>query len=70
MAKKASTEATVRNIRRRAKQKYSAEEKIRSVLEGLRGIKRSLSSAAGKRSTRTCITAGAKISWKRGKHVW
>jgi transposase len=39
MAKKASTEATVRNIRRRTRRKYSAEEKIRVVLEGLCGHK-------------------------------
>ena len=37
MTKKASAEATVRNIRRKTRRKYSAEEKIRIVLEGLRG---------------------------------
>jgi len=37
MSKKASTEATVRNIRRKTRRKYSAEEKIRIVLEGMRG---------------------------------
>ncbi len=30
-------EATVREIRRRSRKKYSAEEKVRIVLEGLRG---------------------------------
>jgi transposase len=35
--KKASAEATVRDIRRKTRKKYSAEEKIRIVLEGLRG---------------------------------
>ena len=30
-------EATVREIRRRRRKKYSAEEKVRIVLEGLRG---------------------------------
>ncbi len=36
--KKASTaEDTVRSIRRRTRKKYSGEEKIRIVLEGLRG---------------------------------
>jgi transposase len=35
--KKTSTEATVKNIRRRTRRKYSAEEKIRIVIEGLRG---------------------------------
>ena len=38
MAKKTeSVESTVRNIRRKTRKKYSAEEKIRIVLEGLRG---------------------------------
>jgi len=32
-----SVEATVREIRRRTRKKYSAEEKVRIVLEGLRG---------------------------------
>ena len=36
--KKVSTaEETVRNIRRKTRKKYSGEEKIRIVLEGLRG---------------------------------
>jgi len=35
--KKQSVENTVKNIRRNSKKKYSAEEKIRIVLEGLRG---------------------------------
>lgn len=37
MAKKATSEATVRTIWRRTKRKHSAEEKIRIVLEGWRG---------------------------------
>ena len=35
--KKQSAENTVKNIRRRARRKYNAEEKIRVVIEGLRG---------------------------------
>jgi transposase len=35
--KKDGVESTVRNIRRKTRKKYSAEEKIRIVLEGLRG---------------------------------
>jgi len=34
---KESVEATVREIRRNSRKKYSAEEKVRIVLEGLRG---------------------------------
>jgi transposase len=37
MASKKVVEATVREIRRKTRKKYSAEEKIRIVLEGLRG---------------------------------
>jgi transposase len=38
MAKKTeSVESTVRNIRRKTRKKYNAEEKIRIVLEGLKG---------------------------------
>ena len=35
--KKKNVEATVRDIRRAARKKYPAEEKVRIVLEGLRG---------------------------------
>ena len=37
MGTKVSTEATLREIKRKTRKKYSAEEKIRIVLEGLRG---------------------------------
>ena len=37
MTKEASIEATVRNIRRKTRRKYTAEENIRIVLEDLRG---------------------------------
>jgi transposase len=37
MASKKGVETTVREIRRKTRKKYSAEEKIRIVLEGLRG---------------------------------
>jgi transposase len=35
--KKQSTEAAVREIRRRTRRKFASEEKVRIVLEGLRG---------------------------------
>ena len=37
MKKKVSSESLVKDIRRQTRRKYSAEEKIRIVLEGLRG---------------------------------
>ena len=36
-SEKASAKATIKTIRRKARRKHSAEEKIRIVLEGLRG---------------------------------
>ena len=50
MTSKRSVEHTVRDIRRRTRKKYSAEEKIRIVLEGLtrrRQHRRALSSSEG-----------------------
>src|SRR5690554_1934282 len=40
MAKEGSAEATIRDIKRKTRRKYSAEEKIRIVVEGLRGEER------------------------------
>ena len=37
MNKKVSSEALVKDIRRRTRKKHSSEDKIRIVLEGLRG---------------------------------
>ena len=37
MSKEVSSEKIVKDIRRRTRKKYSAEEKIRTVLDGLRG---------------------------------
>jgi len=37
MSQKKKTESIVREIRRKTRKKYSSEEKIRIVLEGLRG---------------------------------
>ena len=62
-----NTEKTVKEIRRKTRRKFSTEEKIRIVLEGLRGKCSIAELAAKKASTKTCITAGARISWKAGK---
>ena len=37
MTPKGSSEKTVRDIKRKTRRKYSAEEKIRIILDGLRG---------------------------------
>lgn len=39
MNKKVSSEKFVQDIRRKTRKKYSPEEKIRIVLEGLRGVR-------------------------------
>ena len=63
MAKAGSTEKVVREIRRHTRRRFSAEEKIRIVLEGLRG-EESIAAAlpAAKAWRRISITAGAKNS--------
>ena len=38
MNKKVSSESVVKGIRRRTRKKYPSEEKIRIVLDGLRGV--------------------------------
>ena len=69
--KKQSTEAAVREIRRRSRRKFSPEEKIRIVLEGLRG-EQSVSDfcADEKASPRTSTTDGARTSSKRARSSW
>ena len=70
--KKQSTEAAVRDIRRRTRRKFSPEEKIRIVLEGLRGeIDRSrgdpgrrLGATASEYSPRVpASTSSAVLNW-------
>jgi len=79
MSKEASAEATVRNIRRKTRRKYSAEEKIRIVLEGIRGdhtvaelcrregINENLYYRPAKIAG---PSAGAKTSSKPENHAW
>jgi transposase-like protein len=68
--KKESVEATVRTIRRVTRKKYSAEEKVRIVLEGLRGETSIDALCRGKASQLTCITVGARISSKPASSAW
>ena len=57
-------EETVRDIRCATRRQYSAEEKIRIVLEGLRG-EASIAELCRKEGLRrACITAGRRSSWR------
>ena len=60
--KKQSTEAAVREIRHRTRRKFVPEEKIRIVLEGLRGEQSISELCAEKASRRTSTTGGARTS--------
>lgn len=68
MGRRSTTESVVREIRSKTRKKYSAEEKIRIVLEGMRG-KESIATICRKEegSTLICITDGTRIFWKPEK---
>ena len=65
MAKEGSAEDTIRTVKRKTRRKYSAEEKIRIVLEGLRG-EDSIAALCRREgiAQRACTISGAKIFWK------
>jgi len=63
--KKAPAEAVLMDIRRVTKRQFAAEEKIRIVLEGLRGEESIAAARAGARaSAARCSMAGPRSSWK------
>jgi hypothetical protein len=79
MTKKRSAEKTVRDIRRATRRHYSADEKIRIVLEGLRGeamnrmidIKPKIEAALEKAGyTRIQQTSRVKYHKARCNNVW
>ena len=61
MAKKESVEKTIHNIRRKTRKKYSAEDKIRIVLEGLRG-----DIAISELCRKEGISAATYYKWSKG----
>jgi transposase len=63
-------EKLVRDIRHAARKHHSAEEKIRIVLEGLRGEESTRPCAAAKPSPRACITPGQRNFSKPINTVW
>ena len=62
---KASAERVVKDIRRRTRRHFSAEDKIRIVLEGLRGDVRVAELCRKKVLPRVCITLGRRSLWKQ-----
>jgi transposase len=65
-----SAEKTVRDRRRANRRRYYAGEKIRIVLEGLRGEDSLPSCVVGKGLTPACIPGGARTSWRPARSVW
>ena len=60
MVEKTDSEAVVREIKRRTRKKYSTEEKIRIVLDGLRG-----ESSIAELCRREGIAEGLYYSWSK-----
>jgi len=59
-----SAEKVVKDIRRKTRRRFSAEEKIRIVLEGLRGEESIATSCRREGIERTSATDGARSSWR------
>jgi hypothetical protein len=67
---KAPAERVVKDIRRATRRHFSAEDKIRIVLDGLRGKTALPSFAARKALPRACITPGRRNSWRLVSAAW
>ena len=65
-----SAEQHVKSIRRTTCKQYSAEEKIRIVIEGLRG-EQSIAELCGREpiAQSVCTTSGRRGFWKPGRDV-
>ena len=70
-AAKAPAEQVVRDIRRATRKHHSAEDKIRVVLEGLRGEESIAAPCAGARaSPRASTMPGPKSPWRPASGAW
>ena len=67
---KDSTEKTVRDIRRATRRNYSAKEKIRIVLEGLRGEDSIAELCRKEGINQNLFTAGQRNLWRRSRGAW
>ena len=67
---KAPAEDAIKDIRRATRRHFSAEDKIRIVLEGLRGDD-SISELCRREGIASrCTTAGRRSSWRRAEARW
>ena len=62
-----SSEQIIRDIKRKTGKQYNAEEKIRIVLDGLRGED---SCADEKALPKVFITSGPRTLWKPARSAW
>jgi transposase-like protein len=60
----------LKNIRRATRRHFSAENKIRIVLEGLRGEDGIADCVVARRSSRTSAIAGRRIFWRPARSAW
>jgi len=67
---KSPGEKIVKDIKRATRKHYSSEEKIRIVLDGLRGEDSMLNCAVAKGSRRASITNGQRTSWRLASDGW
>ncbi|MGY3238187.1 transposase-like protein [Bradyrhizobium sp. USDA 4472] len=67
---KASADQVLKDIRRQTRRQYSAEEKIRLVLGGLRGEENISEFVAEKALPPRCITAGRRSFSRPASAAW
>ena len=64
------SERVVKDIRRKTRKQYSAEEKIRIVLDGLRGEDSIAELCRGRVLHKVCIINGPRTFWKQARNDW
>ena len=64
-----NTEKTVKDIRRKTRRKFSTEEKIRIVLDGLRGESSLPSCAAGRHQPEPVLPLEQGLSWRPARNA-
>jgi len=69
-ATKPSAEKVIKDIRRVTRKQYGAEEKIRIVLDGLRGEESIAALCRREGSQRACITIGRRSFSKPARSGW